>query len=131
MHAMIKILTVIAALCVSLQAVAQKSTGENDVPSEPAVDVFIPNAFTPDGNGLNDSFKVVVNGPELEIYEFTVIDRNGKEVFYTTNSQEYWDGSFEGSTYTTSPSMFIYILRVKSVEDIKPLVYRGHIVLIR
>ena len=131
MHAMIKTLTVIGVFCLSFQASAQKSTGGSDLPDQPAVDVFIPNAFTPDGNGLNDSFKVVVNGPELEIYEFTVIDRNGREVFRTTNPKEQWDGSLEGSSYTTSPTMFIYTLRIKSIEDAKPFSYKGHIVLIR
>jgi gliding motility-associated-like protein len=113
----------------SFSGYGQKSSGENT--GESSLDVFIPNAFTPDGNGINDSFRVVVNGPELEIYEFTVIDRNGKEVFYTTNPEEFWDGTIRGSSYTSSPSIFIYFLRVKSVEDATPSTYRGHVVLIR
>lgn len=125
-----KILLLLAFIGLStLAGFAQKSSG--DAPAGSSMDVFIPNAFTPDGNGINDSFRVVVNGPDLEIYEFTVVDRNGKEVFYTTNPDEYWDGTVKGSNFTSSPSIFIYFLKVKSVEDIKPSTYRGHVVLIR
>ena len=109
---------------------AQKSSGDDVLPGN-SLDVYIPNAFTPNGDGLNDSFRVVVNGPELDLYEFMVLDRNGKEVFYTTNQDENWDGTIKGSSFTSGPSMFIYILKVKSVEDRGPKTFRGHIVLLR
>lgn len=109
---------------------AQKSSGNDDIP-ETTLDVFIPNAFTPNGDGLNDSFKTVVQGPELELYELMVLDRNGKEVFYTTNPEENWDGTIKGSSFSSGPSMFIYFLNIKSVEDKGPITLRGHIVLIR
>lgn len=109
---------------------AQKSSGDDDLPGS-SLDVFIPNAFTPNGDGLNDSFKTVINGPELDLYELQVLDRNGKEVFYTTNSNENWDGTIRGSSFTSAPSMFIYILKIKSVEDRGAKTLRGHVVLIR
>ena len=117
-------------LCATAIVNAQKSSGDDVLPGSP-LDVFIPNAFTPNGDGLNDSFRVVVNGPELDLYEFMVLDRNGKEVFYTTNPNENWDGTIKGSSFTSGPSMFIYILKIKSVEDRGPETLRGHVVLIR
>jgi len=129
MKTKIVLISALLACFTTLSLSAQKSS--DDAPAESSLDVFIPNAFTPDGNGINDSFRVVVNGPELEVYEFTVVDRNGKEVFYTTNPEENWDGTIKGSNFTSSPSIFIYFLKVKSVEDIRPSTYRGHIVLIR
>ncbi len=110
-------------------ASAQKSSGEQI--AESSVDVFIPNAFTPNGDGINDSFKTIVNGPELDIYEFSIIDRNGKEVFSSKNPDEFWDGTIDGSSYSSSPTIFIYIMKVKSIEDPNPLVLRGHVVMIR
>lgn len=117
-------------MCSTIVVNAQKSSGDDVLP-ESSLDVFIPNAFTPNGDGLNDSFRVVVNGPELDLYEFMVLDRNGKEVFYTTNPAENWDGTIKGSSFTSGPSMFIYILKVKSIEDRGPKTLKGHIVLIR
>jgi len=114
----------------ALIANAQKSSGGDELPESP-LDIFIPNAFTPNGDGLNDSFKTVINGPELEIYEFMVLDRFGKEVFYSTNPDENWNGTIKGSTYSSGTSLFIYILKIKSVEDRSPQTLRGHVVLIR
>jgi len=123
-------LLVFLFMCTAAIISAQKSSGDDELPHSP-LDVFIPNAFTPNGDGLNDSFKTVVNGPELDLYEFMVLDRNGKEVFYTTNPDENWDGTIKGSSYTSGTSMFIYILKIKSVEDRGPMTLRGHVVLIR
>jgi gliding motility-associated-like protein len=117
-------------MCTAAIMNAQKSSGDDALPHSP-LDVFIPNAFTPDGNGLNDSFGVVVNGPEIDLYEFMVLDRNGNEVFFTTNPDENWEGTIKESSYTSSTSMFIYILKIKSVEDRGPMTLRGHVVLIR
>jgi len=117
-------------LCATAIVNAQKSSGDDVLPESP-LNVFIPNAFTPNGDGLNDSFKTVVNGPELDLYELMVLDRNGKEVFYTTNPNENWDGTIKGSSFTSGPTMFIYILKIKSVEDSGPKTLKGHIVLIR
>lgn len=116
--------------CVTAIVNAQKSSGDDVLPESP-LNVFIPNAFTPNGDGLNDSFKTVVNGPELDLYELMVLDRNGKEVFYTTNPNENWDGTIKGTSFTSGPTMFIYILKIKSVEDSGPKTLKGHIVLIR
>lgn len=109
---------------------AQKSSDGDEIAQSP-LDIFIPNAFTPNGDGLNDSFKTVINGPELEIYEFMVLDRFGKEVFYTTDPDENWNGTIKGSSFTSGTSLFIYILKIKSVEDRSPQTLRGHVVLIR
>jgi gliding motility-associated-like protein len=117
-------------VCFSVTTNAQKSSGDDALPDSP-LDIFIPNAFTPNGDGLNDSFRTQINGPELELYEFMVLDRNGKEVFYTTDPNENWDGTIKGSSFSSGTSMFIYILKIKSVEDRGPMTLRGHVVMIR
>jgi gliding motility-associated-like protein len=62
---------------------------------EPAPRYYIPTAFTPDNDGINDCFKPVGLVPEE--YELTVIDRWGKKVFSTTNWSTCWDGSHPNS----------------------------------
>jgi gliding motility-associated-like protein len=57
--------------------------------------LFVPNAFTPDGDGRNDIFKPVVMGPIVK-FEFTIFNRWGQRVFQSTNWQTGWNGSLTG-----------------------------------
>jgi large repetitive protein len=56
---------------------------------------FIPNAFTPNGNSINDVF-----GPATTFntknYEFVIFDRWGNKVFETKNVLQKWNGTYKG-----------------------------------
>ena len=54
----------------------------------------VANAFTPNGDGLNDVLEV--KGRYLRNYLFVVVDRNGQEVFRGTSRTDVWDGSIRG-----------------------------------
>lgn len=54
---------------------------------------FIPNAFTPNGDGLNDILEIV--GSVLDEFEIQIFDRWGKMVFFG-NQMSTWDGKIEG-----------------------------------
>jgi gliding motility-associated-like protein len=56
--------------------------------------VYVPNAFTPDGNGVNDAFRPIVRGMAEEDHQFTIFDRWGQVVFDSTNPLEGWNGSY-------------------------------------
>jgi len=58
-------------------------------------DVRLPGAFTPNGDGHNDVFRVPPSIP-VTIKRFAVYNRQGELVFYTTNVGEGWDGSYHG-----------------------------------
>src|SRR5690606_20741790 len=112
----------------STSAFAQKSSGE---PGEGLLDVYIPTAFTPDMNGLNDLFRPVIHGGEIDHYEFVIIDRMGKEVFASKDPNEAWNGTVQGSKYLTAPALFIYYLKVKSATSLEYQVFKGHVVVVR
>ena len=57
--------------------------------------LFIPNAFTADGDGLNDTFKAVARCPILW-YEMVIFSRWGEEIFETNDINEGWDGRKNG-----------------------------------
>lgn len=56
--------------------------------------LYIPEAFTPDGDGLNECFEI--KGVGFEGYEFIVFDRWGNEMFHTDDMNECWDGTYKG-----------------------------------
>lgn len=64
-------------------------------PDDKTFDFFIPNAFTPNGDGDNDIFKPVVN-EHLSNYVFCIYSRWGELIFKTTDPSEGWDGNTSG-----------------------------------
>jgi gliding motility-associated-like protein len=55
--------------------------------------IFFPNAFTPDGNRLNDVFKPIITG-KLITFQLKIYNRWGQEVFETREEQKGWNGIF-------------------------------------
>jgi len=58
----------------------------------PEIIVYIPNAFTPDEDGLNETFKPVISGLDENKYEFYIYDRWGNIQFDTRDVNTGWDG---------------------------------------
>jgi gliding motility-associated-like protein len=61
----------------------------------PCTELFIPNAFTPDGDGLNDIFKVISSG-DIKEFHMYVFNRWGEQIFESTNIDVGWDGRKDG-----------------------------------
>lgn len=57
--------------------------------------VFMPNAFSPDGNGVNETFLPVVSGMVAEEHELMIFDRWGQRVFQSTDPLVGWNGSMD------------------------------------
>jgi gliding motility-associated-like protein len=53
--------------------------------------VYIPNAFTPNGDGINDEFKVYIEG--VNKFWLAIYDRWGNEVFFSENPKQGWNGT--------------------------------------
>ena len=60
-----------------------------------ASDIFVPNAFTPNGDGHNDVLRAIPVGIK-EFSYFAVFDHWGQRVFFTANAAAGWDGTFKG-----------------------------------
>lgn len=83
---------------------------------------YAPNAFTPDGDGLNDTFAPVVIG--VREYELIIFDRWGREVFSTTDPKAYWSGD------NAETGVYSYKARIKEWGSLSKE-YNGHISLLR
>ncbi len=57
---------------------------------------FVPNAFTPDGNGNNDTFSIIEGQKNID-FTITVLDRWGKQIYYAKNGNPEWNGKFNGN----------------------------------
>lgn len=57
----------------------------------------IPNAFTPNGDGLNDTFRIIGNPTEnITEYNFRIFNRWGQMIYETSNIEDAWDGKSNG-----------------------------------
>ena len=72
-------------------------------------EIYIPNAFSPNGDGVNDVFKPV--GRDLLAYRFTVYNRFGQVVFETSDMDEYWTGGYLSGDYYVMNGMYSFTLR--------------------
>ncbi|HEV7783183.1 MAG TPA: gliding motility-associated C-terminal domain-containing protein [Chitinophagaceae bacterium] len=87
-------------------------------------DIFIPTGFTPNGDGLNDDWKIL--GIEaLSAYRVSVYNRWGETVFQTTDIPRGWDGKYKGVPQPAG--VYVYYVE-KGVERV---VVKGTMVLIR
>jgi gliding motility-associated-like protein len=60
-------------------------------------DIFLPNAFTPNGDGKNDIFKVVGHLGYFRDYSMSLFNRWGERVYYTEDINAGWDGIYNGA----------------------------------
>jgi len=73
---------------------------------------FVPNAFTPNGDGKNDYLQIFGTG--IEQVEFSLFDRWGELVYYTTDPNGLWDGVYENEALNSA--VFYYYLYVRYVD---------------
>ena len=98
--------------------------------------LFIPNAFTPDNDGNNDSWTPVVSGEELILsYECWVYDKWGKLVFNSTTIGEPWIGDNTidgvGTHYVSATEQFSWKIEVKKVNGLGANISTGTVFLVR
>jgi gliding motility-associated-like protein len=63
-------------------------------------DFFIPNAFSPNGDGANENFGVL-NNASLQNFSFKIFNRYGQVIYATENSGNKWDGTYKGKKMPT------------------------------
>jgi gliding motility-associated-like protein len=71
--------------------------------------VNIPNAFTPNGDGSNDVFRLAVSEGIARIESFEIWDRWGKKVFESTEPDASWDGRVDGEN--AASDVYVYKIR--------------------
>ena len=67
--------------------------------------VYLPNAFTPNGDGNNDVF--LVRGKGIETLSVSIYNRWGNKVFETEDEIRGWDGTYKGSEQNSGVFVFI------------------------
>jgi gliding motility-associated-like protein len=79
--------------------------------------IIVPNAFTPNGDGLNDVLEL--KGRYLNGFTFVVIDRNGQEVFRATDRSQTWDGTIRGHAPVNAAYVWRFTLRDEAGQEFR------------
>ncbi len=91
--------------------------------------IFVPNAFTPNGDGNNDYFRPFYPDAIVTELYFAVYDRWGSIVYETDNIRsDGWDGTYKGKRL--APDVYVFWLKTKCINGEK-YEHRGNVTLIR
>jgi gliding motility-associated-like protein len=91
-----------------------------------SVRIFVPNAFTPNGDGANDRWHIIVQGLTKKI-QVIVFDRWGTQVFNSTDPNFSWDGTAGGHPLSGT---FVYMIAGIDYYN-KPFLLKGTMMIIR
>jgi len=72
----------------------------------PVFTLYIPDAFTPNGDGLNESFKA--KGTYIKNFEMYIFDRWGMELFHATDINDGWPGTVKGGSTICQEDVYVY-----------------------
>jgi gliding motility-associated-like protein len=102
---------------------SQGCTASDEVAVSVISELYIPNAFTPNGDGINDTWQVpyLESMPDAEV---RVYNRYGQEVYVAQGAARAWDGRVGGKDQPTGA--FVYMLKLKGGK-----ILRGTLMLVR
>lgn len=89
---------------------------------------YIPNAFTPDGDGLNDTF--TGKGIFISQYSMSIFDRWGNLIFLTDDINTPWDGKANHGSEIAQRDVYVYSIKVTDFKKRKHN-YNGAVTLLR
>lgn len=101
--------------------------GMDSVLLSPPGNFFFPNAFTPDGDGTNDTFGPI--GNDIHSFEMTIFNRWGEAIYSTTSLNEHWTGTVNGGELAAT-GVYVYKYRLEG-RYLRALEGVGHVTLLR
>jgi gliding motility-associated-like protein len=90
--------------------------------------IYIPNAFTPNGDGINDIW--FVQGQNISNIEVEIFNRWGEKIFQSDAEHKVWTGNVHQGEYYAQDGIYIFQVSYKT-DGIYPHRIRGHITLLR
>ncbi|MFN9999292.1 MAG: gliding motility-associated C-terminal domain-containing protein, partial [bacterium] len=88
---------------------------------------LVPNAFTPNNDGLNDCFGVAKWGDAVRKFRMIIYNRNGQPIFTSNDVNTCWDGKYNGLPQPSGT----YIYLIVGETDCESINKSGPVVLIR
>lgn len=104
----------------------------HEVTIDNVLQTYIPNSFTPDGNGVNDTWWMVRNMDDVADFDLRVFDRWGQTVFESSDPNIAWDGTLRnGGGEILKEDVYAYRCTFRLVSTAGAREYLGHVTLLK
>ncbi len=119
---------------VSVTGTAENSchaTSEVVIQAQPCCEWFVPNAFSPNGDGVNDRFAPTIRNPisnPVRSYKMQIFNRFGQLVYSTVDINTKWDGTYKGAP--AEIGSYFYHLSAECLGGVE-FIRKGDISLVR
>jgi gliding motility-associated-like protein len=94
--------------------------------------IYVPNVFSPNGDGINDNWRIFSKLQDTYVHQLIIFDRWGSLIYaeqdFVLNSSIGWDGTFKGKLM--NPGVFAYTVRL-TLGDGRDVVVKGDVTLVR
>jgi len=87
-----------------------RDTTTNCVVIDPIFAIYIPSAFSPNGDGLNETF--MAKGNDVKTFEMYIFDRWGMQLFHSTDITKGWNGTVGGGSAIAQEDTYVYLIHV-------------------
>jgi gliding motility-associated-like protein len=91
--------------------------------------LYVPNSFSPNGDGLNDELKA--EGDGFTSFQMMIFDRWGQLVFESNDINKGWNGKANGGSQVAQLDSYVYVINLRAIGDKHDYTYRGVITLIK
>ena len=93
---------------------------------------YVPNAFTPDGDNFNQTFKpIFTSGYDPYDYVMVIYDRWGEVIFESRDADYGWDGTYAGSNGIVKDGTYVWTIEFKVTQTSERKRIEGHVNLLR
>jgi gliding motility-associated-like protein len=99
---------------------------------DPGFTYYVPNSFTPDGDGLNQIFSPIFSGPiDQTNYQMLIFNRWGEIIFETLDPNEGWNATFGPNGQACQVGTYTYVITFGTTANEEKQLITGHVNLIR
>lgn len=92
---------------------------------------WVPSAFTPNEDGINDIFRPKGINVDPDTYKLFIYDRWGKEIFISYNINNGWDGRIQNNNDFAPQGVYVWLIRFSEPDDGLEHTYTGRLTLIK
>ncbi len=117
-------------LCVENQAGCVACTS-HDLVVNKTLSLYVPNSFTPNGDGINDIFKAYLSTDNYSNFRMRIFNRYGEMIFESLDPNTGWDGSDKAGVYYARDEVYVFDIQVTDDITREVIEHNGHLTILR